>query len=256
MLKELFDRIVGFANENQKVSVVDVKDPRKILLQQGDKLIERDIPPAFRSHEVYTLFDLIAAAKHEAFCVAPTIWHNDEGVILLLNDHDRREQVTLSLELSPAFTSLAKLGAEVAAGDHTGFEPKALATFLRRNLAGTLYDRRFVENLRKLKWKTQEELRQQFGAGKESIGKDIEAELQADVPIPEELTIEVPVYTNPDEDDKFTVRCLVDVDAFTKRINFLPEPGSLEAAMQAKQKDIRERLDAELPKVPIFQGTP
>jgi hypothetical protein len=252
MLKELVDRLVNLGRETQAARVLQVaSDPHRYWIEHDAQLTEHAVPPPVRGHRVLTLEDLIAAAK-SSFAVKPVVWHNEKGAVLVLDDDTRRDRVCFDLHASVPFVALQQLDAAAAK-----FSPKELAMFLRTTLASCIYNRDLVKLLRKLTWKTSSETRTVSGPGRESLGRDVEAELQTpDVPLPEELDIELPLYTNVGEDNLWPVRCLLEPDIPSQRFAFGPIPGELEKAAQFHQANIRERLEQAHSGVPNFSGVP
>lgn len=249
MLKEAIETIVNLAGKASAATILQSPLlPRGGYLVHNGKADPLSLPPPLRAHTVYTAEDLAAAAK--TIATKPAIFHAPDQVVLLLDSDDRRERMTMPLTLASTFQVLQGLEETYL------FQPKQLARLLKLDLAGTNYPDEIVRGLKRLKWKTQSELRQGFDHDRESIGKDVEAEMTADVELPEYVVIESAVYSNPGEDFGYEIRCLLDPQPLDQKIAFRPVPGELEEALQNAQIALRERLAAALPEVPIFHGTP
>lgn len=249
MLREFVQSIVDLAGKATAATIVNIPgNPRQALLVHGEHREEINVLPPLRAHKVYTAEDLAAAAVLGS---APALFHSEKEVVLLLDHNDRRERVTMPLTLADTYLVLDRLTEQACA-----FQPKQLANLLKIELAGTIQADDLIRSLRKLKWRSGSEVRQEFSHGRESLGKDIEAELQADVELPEFVEIDTPVYQNPGEDRTFPVKCLLDPQPFEQKIAFRPLPGELEEALKHAQGSLRERLQEALPDVPIYYGVP
>lgn len=249
ILKDAIDRIVDLANKSSVAHIVHLPgDPRNAYLVLNGELTPLAVPPTARSHHVYTVEDLVQAARSD-FATKPALFHCDSKVELLLDSDDRRERVTLPLQIATTFAVLQDLEEKQQL-----FEPKALATLLKVDLAGTAYADEAIKALRKLRWRTASEIRQEFQPGRESLGKDVASEVTADVELPEYIEIEGPVYSNPGEDRTYPVKCILDPQPFVQRIAFRPVPGELEEALRLAQLSVRMKLQEALPEVPIFHG--
>lgn len=255
MLQEFVNRLVQLGRESSAATVLDdTGDPRLKLLNVGGEIKELTVLPELRDHQVRSLEDLVKAAVSEN-ATQPVVYHSEDGVRLLLDDSDRRDVVTFRLTTSEPFNALFKL----ASGGENGvtlFQPRSLWRLLRTTFADCSIDSALLRNLQKLKWRSGQETRQEFSQGRESIGKDIEAELQSDVAFPESITPMVRVYNELGEDEEWPVRCLFEVDALEQRILFGPFAGELDRASQLHQGSIRQRLEQSLEGVPIYYGTP
>ncbi len=252
MLKEGIETIVGLAAKQSLAHIVQVPgDPRNAFLVLNGKAEPIVLPPALRTHTVFTAEDLIAIAT---LAPRPAVFHCERQVVLLIDHDDRRERVTMPLTFASTFQVLQGL-AQGDPGNYL-FQPKQLASLLKVELAGTSFPDDVIKGLRKLRWRTGTETRQEFGHGRESIGKDVEAEVTADVELPEFVELETPVYDNPGEDRTHPVRCILDPQPLLQKIAFRPVPGELEEAIKLAQGTLRGKLQAGLRDVPIYFGEP
>ena len=227
------------------VQILDTPDPRKKLLVQSGKHEEIAVPPPFREHMVGSLADLIAYAEKQPKAV---VWHYPAGVVLILDDDDRRDRVKFPLEFSDAWAKLKELD-----GGLTPLAQKDFVRLLRIHLGASAAT---ITVFRKLNFQTQISGGGEIQKTRESLGKSIEAEVQGTSDLPEDLVVSVPIYETAGERQTYSVRLLLEYDAQAQRILVTPEPGLLAELEETHQADIRSRLEAGLIEVPAYFGKP
>lgn len=202
---------------------------------------------ANREHTVASLDDLIRFAKTRDI-TTPTVWYCHNCVVLLCDDSDRRDRVTLPLPWSKQFSSLL----DMEAGEHC-FEQRRFVRLLYRDLG---VDAATVAKFRRLDFKVIQAAEGEFQHGSERLGKSVNAEIKGTAEIPEAITICVPVYDVTGERATRCIMCGVDLDAQRAQILFSPLPGEMSRAVEESQESIRQRLTAELSEDCIFNGRP
>lgn len=231
---------------------VPTPDPRKHLLVHGAKHEEFEVPPPFRAHQVASLVDMFAYASHAEKGV---LWHSLLEVVLILDDTDRRDRVTLPLTMSEGWKRLRSLERP----EVQSLTQKDLIKLLRCYLAASPAT---VAIFRKLEFNTQIKGAGDFQKSRESLGKQIEAEVQGTVGLPDDLLVEVPIYDTVGERQTYTVQLLLDYDAQNQRILVMPEPGAIAEAEDSHQADIHQRLTAGVggndgsAGIPVYHGSP
>ena len=224
-------------------------DHRKVLLSQNGTHSERAVPTPDRGHTVYSVGDLIDAAKR--WDKAPVIWHDHAAVVLVCDDGDRFDRVTLPLAQAETFAAISKLAS------HCTFDQRALLRLLKFDLAGTLsVPLNLANNLRALKFRTSSSAAEDIQHGKESLGKAIEAEVSGADALPEQVTLATRVYSTFGEDEKWPIVCAFDIDVQEQKFRLKPLPGELEETIQRAQASIRQRIATALPDVAVFFGKP
>lgn len=260
MPKETLELIQKTAQEAQQARILDLPgDGRTKCVNIADKLNFVTIPPAARDHKVESLEDLAAYACRVAAHNAiegladknPVVWHDDEAVILVIDDTDRRDTVTFALTISRQFGVLRQLRNCPA-----WLEQRDFINLLRLDLG--LDNIGLVDQFRRLDWKASSENQSTIGHGKESLGKSIQAEVQGVEKLPDELDVRVPVFSNPGVDEKYCVACAIEIDTRNQRLCLVPLPCELEKAAGLAQEDIHERLAAAMDEidVPVYFGAP
>lgn len=237
-------------------------DGRTAFVWQAGELIEIQVPPPVRRHEVHSLDDLVNYAKaiHEANTDSeaaprlPVAWHGAKGVTLVIDDSDRRDLVHFGLTLSKRFAVLQKLEK-----DKPAFEQGAFVRLLRIDLG--LDNNRVVYQFRKLDWSTGDDGVGQIEHARAKIGKAITAKVEGIAELPEELDVVVPVYQQSGERQEYIVRCAVEIDTINRRFQLLPLADELERVLDLAQASIRTRLNSEIGAdsdvgIPVYYGEP
>ena len=209
------------------VTIVDSPDPRQKWLVQSGRYETVAVPPPFRKHLVRSLLDLIAYATDLTKAV---VWHCPEGVVLVLDDDDRRDTVYFPLEFSEAWTKLCAIEQQSA------LTQKDMIRLLRFYLNASAET---ITLFRKLDFKVISEGGGEIQKSKESLGRSITAEVHGAADLPEELFVEVPIYSNCGERQEYKVRLLLEYDAQAQRIVVVPKPGRIAELEEEHQTDIR-----------------
>lgn len=231
----------------------------------GGELKTIVVKPPLITHHVETLEALATFAVETAsrwkdslespgLCVKgrPVIFHNAAGVVLLLDDLDRRDCVVMSLEVSDKWNTLALWNKHKP----TLTQKEAVGTLrLIFNAAPNMIDR-----FRKLDLKTGQTINARVDRGRESLGKAVEAEIMNAADIPETITLQAPIYENLGEDTIYDVACMVEIDPVNGLIQIVPEPQRLQEIIHRHQASIAERLEAAFADVeggiPVYYGKP
>lgn len=263
MLKQAIGLIQNTAVEAAAARVVEVPgDGRKILVQYAEQLKEVAVPPPCRKHAVHTLADLIEYtlrviakippdAPPDPPRVGPVVWHGVKGVVLVIDDEDRRDLVTFPLTYSRRLMRLCSLEQ-----DKPTFDQKRFVRLLRTELG--LPNEGVVAKFRKLDWKVADEGSGSVQHGKDRMGKSIQAEVQGSDELPEEISVPVPVYQEAGERQEYIVRCAVEIDAINQSFALIPLPEEIQKAIDNAQANIRDRLSLAIgaSRAAIYYGAP
>jgi len=233
------------------VKILEGPNPRKRLLVVAGKPQEIDVPPAYREHAVYTLQDLVAYADREFERDQEhrmVLWHNEEGVALILDDADRRDRVALELAFSAAWEKLQKI-ADVGTAWLTQRE------FIRLLKNEFAVSEGTIVKFRKIDFRVMQSAQAQMERGRESLGKAIEAEAHSGgQELPEEIRVEVPIYVTAGEQERYSVRLLLDYDPQAAKIGLTVEADCLDRCCQSHQASIDSRLNENAGDVPVYYG--
>jgi hypothetical protein len=260
----VFDKAETYAAREEKdvhprlVSEVP-SDGRTVTIEYEGKLTEHRVPPPLRKHKVESVEDLVEAAKvwgtqsdgpeHGAGTV---IWIDGNQVVLVPDDSDRRESITLPLTKSAVFLKLEALGKGNGVMDQA-----TLVRLLRRELRKANEQSVILAAVRRIKWRSSDSGHASISHGNESLGRTIESEVSGASDIPETLTVPTNVFKNPGEEDvQFTVGLDLEIDTGNQRFLLSPMPDEIELAIAFALRSIRDRITKELPDVAVFFGTP
>jgi hypothetical protein len=243
MLKDALDRVVELARMSPMPTVVELakEPPHRYGLAENGKLQIIDAAPLPRNHKLLSLEAVADWAVRfltaaEGPCV---IWYSRKAVAVV-EDLYRRDRGTYELRLSHPLLKLMALERQGA-----GMTQKAMVKFLRVDMAGCLGAAgNFLEQVRKVVFRTCGESAGLVQHGKASLGKSIMAELQGAEAVPELVVFDVPCFDNlylPSQQ----VAVAVDIDAATETFSLTPLPGTIELALRAGEERIACRV-AEL----------
>lgn len=258
MLKEFVEAISGLAVHAAEAQILrNPFDPRKAFLLHHGAVNEMQVAPPLWNAFAETFADLFTVIE-EFGSDNPSIWHDEDGVVALLNNSDRLERVQLKLQKSDQFRALNSVLPKA-------FDQRGLILFLKRNLAGAVDDT-VITAFRKLDFSKREEGSSVIRHGEESLGRGIHGKVTGESEIPEFLTVTVSVYTNPDAYFPVNIRLSVDIDVQRSMIELSVLPDELTRASTATQGEINRRLierdnDAtdrgvQASPVTIIRGTP
>lgn len=259
-LSDAIDNLKTMAVEATELQKIETKDPRRLtfVVPKDGSVKVFELPPPPRAHRVHTLSDLIkfsnAAASHHVSPAAPVVWHEHGGVLLTLNDGDRRDTVSLNLIQGRQFTVIKGL---VSA---EGLNQGQLVKLLKRDLRDTVVEQSagdLITKLAEIRFRSTDDLAGNVQRRRESIDANVVHELANVEAIPETVVLSVPVYDNPDlrESTVVTIGMSLDIDLEDRHFVFKPLPGELENAVHAAQHVVRERLEKELADgTPVYYG--
>lgn len=250
MLQEAIEYIRDLAAQSLTPRVVEIPgDKRKLLVASSDGVSEREIPAPLRNHQVATVEDLAALANRAS---GASVWHDFTAVHLLWDDEDRRDRTKLPLEYSDEWNTVTKLQTQCK------LDQKQLVRLLRVDLADCISLPSLITSLRKIKFRASTSGEGNVQHGNESLGRQVEAEVTGiDSTIPEQVTLQVRVYRNFGEDERWPVRCDLEIDPHEQKFTFRPLPADVNEAQLLAQGSIRQRLRAAINVlVPVYFGEP
>lgn len=212
---------------------------------------KRTADPQPRKHVAADLDTLAEiAGEHES---TAEIWYSRAGVTLFLDKDERRNVVTMPLDLSPQIRRLAELEQHKPA-----FSQAEIIRELRITFAGCLGPAgNLVEILRRVKFNATQDSDQTIQHGKSSLGKQITAQVTGAGIIPEDFVMDVPVFTSPRlAHIRQAVHVALEPDAATCRFQLIPFPGRVEAAVSMGEAAVGADIKTELGalRVPVYFG--
>lgn len=252
MLHEALKFLTDLGAEAAASTIIDIPgDPRRVLLDRRDGSPAEfiTIPAGDRAHRVNTLDDLIHATETwtEANRV---IFHNHEKVVLVLDDDDRRDLVTLNLIQSEPFKTLCKLAEKL---NRTQAE---MVRLLKVDLYGCA-EERILPIIRNIKFTQTSSGGGNLQHGRDTLGRQVDAAVAGVAEtIPEYFHCNAPIYMNPG--CAAIQSCVISLDINTADSSFAlkPMPDHLLQMIAGAQQDIHDRLIESLgDDVQIFNGS-
>jgi hypothetical protein len=179
------------------------------------------------------------------------VFFNEGYVVLVFDWGDHRiEKASFLLNWSDPWKTAQKLG--------QWMESKTLIRLLRVDLRGCLPDAALVDTIRKVKFESGQTATVETTRTRESLGKELASKIVTAADVPEWVTLDIPVYSNLGETDRYPLRCSLEIDALrSDPFQFKPFPDEIERVMQLAVQSIGERLRAGLPDgVSCYYGSP
>lgn len=198
-LKEAIELIQETAINATNVCFADVPgDPRRSLLVQGAHREFVPKLPAVRNHKLAELSELCRYVNEfsgSGETVDPVVWHSRDAIVVVLDDADRRDVVTLPL----FFTAAWQWCAAVAAAPKR-YDSRAFLTLLKTTLADVV-DPEQLHNLqtalRDVKFIKRDEASTDVAMkGREALGRSIEQQCTGGDKVPDLLTVTTEIYRN------------------------------------------------------------
>ncbi len=265
MLKEFLDRVVelGAKGSLARVFKCDAEPPHIYYLENSDGHVSRVCAEATpRAHSASDLSAIVQFAVLANVEGNPEIWYSRERVQVFWDANARRDKVFLPMGLSQQ----VRLLLELQRPPHRNFGQKDFVKLLRISLNGAAGPG-LINAVRQVKFRVDSQGASEVQHGKSSIGKQLRAELTGEGTIPDEVTLEVPVFEGYLAWKLFQVRCAIEIDAGNESFQLIPFPGEVERAIRQAEECLgqllRDRLteaqDLQGPTeddIPVLYGTP
>lgn len=175
----------------------------------------------------------------------PAIFYGETAVVLAYDLVSRRDFARCTLQPSSQWMALVQ-------NANKPMPQKDFIRLLRVTYRGCLADGNLVSTLRNIKWNNSDAGESAVQHGRESMGRQIIAQVQGIDVIPEEITLTIPVFEN--HAFRTRIQCAVDVNAEARTFSLTPFPQEMHNAMESTLDDILIGLTkANFP--PAFRGT-
>lgn len=257
-LKLLLDTAADAAGSKDKATVLPLPlEPRIYAVVSPDGSVEyRSAAPPIRQHKIHGIDEVAGFVQftEDDLSNKPTVWFSGSGVSVVMEDTDtdpRDDRATVKLERTQAHATLAAIG-------KSWFPQKEFVRLLRITLADAATDEtlNLLRVVRVLSFSESIAGHGKIEHGRQSLGRDIEAEVKSDAgELPETVAFNVRLYTDPGLTQRFQVVFAVDVNPKDGTFNLSPLGESLTDAVDAQVEAIGERLRAAV-KCPVFRGEP
>lgn len=254
MLKEFVQKIQDLAQAALRPQLLEVpgqaKDTATFALPSGElkTVTLASDPPSYKAASLKTLVALAQEANQHNDA---SIWYGRHAVIAILEQQYRRQRATYRLETTPQLDYLVSL----EASSHW-LDQKSMIRALRVNLAGCCHHS-LLFAIRSVKWRTSDEGKTEVQHGKASLGRAIQSELTGSDSIPEEITLDVPLWKGLGA-TLYQIHCSFEIEPSTQRFCLQPFPGQIEAALLQAEVELGDTIVALLQgaEVPVYHGSP
>lgn len=243
MLAEFLQFISTKAVEAERVDIKKIEGTDIVLIKTAAGVEKMTLPPERRKHTVFSLADLMEAAQK--WGPAGVLFHNDDSVVLVIDDSERRDFVGMTLVHSEQFKALSQLLKKPTLSQREAV--RLLKYTLNDCVPEGLY-RTFA----KLEFRRSNTGHADIGHGKESLGRNVEAVVQGTTEIPEQVRATIPIYSTAGATYRRDVLLSVDVDPQDETFTIAPFPDALERAVQDAQAAIS--ADLQSTELPVFYG--
>jgi hypothetical protein len=258
MLSDALKFFVGLVQDADTARPIPVpSDPRFARIQFGGKVESIPLSPTPREHtsdDVRTLIEFANDRNRTEADASLIVWVGDERVVLILDDDGHRiERFTVELQTTHEADTVADLASALDWRDQRSF-----LRLLRYDLAGVLDSPALVEAVRSVRFENGTTVTAEKQRDRESLGKSIASKVQSAAgEIPDEVGLTLRVWRNPGLDERFALRCAVEVDPALGRFALQPFPGELDRVVNLALGDlaatIRDQLDNS---IPLYRGEP
>lgn len=252
MLKDLFQSIVGLSQKAQDVQTIPLDNGETLAIVGADGVLDKHRSlKRIETLRVKTTdiesfvsavgtFHSIAESSSGRFAhvegaTGATVFvEGENSAMCVLDNRTRSDTVKLLLEKTHQFESLTVLD--------NAFNQRDLLKFLRVDLhqAGV---ETFVANFRDLQWNRADGSMGKLNHADESMGRTVENRVQSSTDIPEEISVNVPVFTAPSMADiSVTLTMVVQVDFQNQSIRLTVPPNEAQKAIQFVRQSVFERI--------------
>lgn len=241
------------AGDAKAMATVDPGVERVVI---GGVVKDYPKPLPHRTHVVNRLDEIVRLAARFAEITTDgpttcTVWYSENAVTLVLDDDARRlNKVVLPLVESEVLGKLRKVGS-------TKYDLKGFRRFVRVDLGPYLPEVALLGSLKKIEFSNGTTVKSEKTKDKESLGREVMATIRSDAQIPDNLTLQIPVWsTFGERDEQYPFRCFVEIDPMDCTCQLIPYPDEVQRVYGLALASVQDRLDALPETVPAYHGTP
>lgn len=227
---DAIDKIAELVLASKKTEVLELPERKGVYALVGpDGRAEiKTAGPAWR-HEV-----LATPAELKNFVLThrgekSAIFYNENDLTFVFDENDRRDVASCGLVLSEPFRWLRE-----KSGSH--LDQKSVIRTLRVVFRGCLGNSEIIEVLKRLRFTGNGEVEGQVEHGKESLGRSITNAVTGQGALPDEITLNVPVWEN--HTFRTSIVCAFEVLPAEGAFRITPYPLELRKGLDAGLQDI------------------
>lgn len=197
-------------------------------VRQGNgELVKTRADVAPRRHVVHDIETIVQLANR--FKDTASVWHNFEGVTVLVDDNARNESARLALKPSKQFETLAKFDGD--GWKNHALTQQELILLLRTTFAKSGPSAGLLAVVRKLRFRSAVESSAEIKHTRASVGKQVEQQVTGDADLPETTIFDIPVYESG-FNVLFKIEVAIDLNLAGERFHLIPLPGQIAAARE------------------------
>lgn len=251
MIEEALKYLTSLGEQKGARFVPNSPNPEHIaILEKRDGTI--DVVTALPEPRDHEAGNLTAIIQFASAMDVPAVWYSRKAVVCLCDDETRRDRVTLKLELSPQVKQLMAFESSPRQ-----LKQAELVLLLRTTFGACLAPAgEILAAVRVLKFTSSGSGQSAINHGSVSVGKSLKQEMAGEKPLPETISLEVPIFSNASLPWTARVQVAIDVDAPTETFKLIPLPLEIERAIAFGERKIHEALDEKMKNVAIFYGAP
>lgn len=262
-LRDQANRAAGA--EGKAVVIPELSDDVSIAILHLDGTLSRNIkrPPA-RVVQFFSLSEFPAVLEQARLGAVesslnpeakPTIYVNRLGVSIIWDDStgETGRARDRSFYINSSHDEIRALGEDGI----KNYDQRRFLNTLRRDfklalgeLATTL-----IPAVASMKWQTGQRGTMTVSHGRESMGREIDSEIQSTVgAIPEEVVLHLLLTDDLEIPSRYPVRCLLDIDAAQQTFSLIPAAGEVDRAWNLFRNDVADYLREKAPDYLIVRG--
>jgi hypothetical protein len=229
LLREFFQAICELKAASLSPTKIMQRQDKHLYLQPDGISVEVDIPPPPMANKVRTIADMLTAV--ERFGTSRSIvFHGQKSVILQLDEYCPWGTVTLPLRLSEFWRLVDSLG------ESNGMDQRSFLRMLRHGLRPCV-PAALISAISKMEIITSGNQRSEVNPGRERGTREFAADLADSGEIPDEVTLNVPVYSDQGLNTPVPIRCSLEYSLPPQPVLFhlRPLPDELERGMMLVQ---------------------
>lgn len=232
------------------------------IVNKSGEIDIRSAVPKPRAHKLGGIAEVCPYVEERGDADS-VVWYDEKKIEIVMDDATRRDRVVCDLTFTPQFRLIQELQ------NAKYFDQKSFVRMLRVDLADCLLDNRLLEFVRGLKFTATATTAGTVRHGRESIGRDVEMQLQGASmdECPETTVLQCRMFTDTSLRDSFQVNCAVEIDMDAQRFALTPFPMECRNAIDSQLNRIQEMLQVGLEAVaseheedgyttPLFRGSP
>jgi hypothetical protein len=251
MIAEALELIQSTAVDAHGVAVVPIELRNAKLLAHKGILSEHPTGIPARNHHASDLESLAAVVVDYGDKENSIVWHNGNNVVAVLDSAEksyRDDKVSWTLTESVKWAKLTRDAP--TARTHADF-----VRFIVQNLRDELDASApgLLGIIRNLKFKSADEQTGNIQQGRESMGRQIEAEITGAGDLPETIIVRVRRWASLEYVG--AIECLLVLDTHERKLSLRPLADQLEQAEHGAQSWLHEQLQGAV-ECPVYYGTP